>query len=194
VSYPPQGPEQPGPPPYGQQPYGQQQPPPPPQYGQQPYGQQPYGQQPYGQQQPPPPQQYQAAAAGLQMKRRNPFAAWLGLPLITLGIYGIVWFIKIHMELDRFDPRRQVNVTSAVLSIFFGWLTLGIWNIVVMVKLGGHIENAQRVAGIQPTYNTALGIVLAIFGFGPLYWQIELNKVIDRYGETPPGTQVPLFA
>jgi hypothetical protein len=156
-----------------------------------------YPQQGPGPQQPGqqgPPQQYQAAAAGIQMKRRNPFAVWLGLPIITLGIYGIVWFIKVHAELDRFDPRRQVNVASAVLSIFFGWLTLGIWNIVVFVKLGGHIANAQRVAGLQPTCSAGLGTVLAIFGFGPLYWQIELNKVVDRYGETPPGTQVPLAA
>jgi hypothetical protein len=132
-------------------------------------------------------------ATGLQMKRRNPFAVWLGLPIITLGIYGIVWFIKIHFELVRFDPRRQINTTSAILSIFLGWLTLGIWNIVVWVHLAGHINNAQRAAGLQPSCNVGLGVVLLIFGFGPLYYQIELNKVVDRYGQVPLGTQVPLY-
>ena len=33
-------------------------------------------------------------ATGLQMKQRNPVAVWLGLPLITLGIYYYVWLYK----------------------------------------------------------------------------------------------------
>jgi paraquat-inducible protein B len=35
-------------------------------------------------------------ASGLAMKRRNPIAIWLVLPLITLGIYHLVWYYKIH--------------------------------------------------------------------------------------------------
>lgn len=135
-----------------------------------------------------------AAASGLQMKRRNPVAVWLGLPIITLGIYGIVWYVKVHLELEKFDPRHKVGTTSAIMSIFFGWITLGIWNLVVWVKLAGHIANAQRAAGLSPSCNGGIGFLLAIFGFGPLYYQIELNKVINRYGDTPEGTQVPLAA
>jgi hypothetical protein len=154
-------------------------------------------QQPYSQQQAPAQGYGHApavAVSGLQMKRRNPFAVWLGLPIITLGIYGIVWYVKVHSELERFDSRRNVGTTGAVLSIFFGWLTLGIWNLVVWVKLAGHISNAQRAAGLNPTCNGGIGFLLAIFGFGTLYYQLELNKVVDRYGDTPPGTQVPLAA
>jgi hypothetical protein len=187
VSYPP-GPQQPQQPQPPQQPYGGYQPGPPPpnQY----QGAQYQG---GGYPAAPPPQQYQAAAIGIQMKRRNPFAAWLGLPIITFGIYGIVWFIKVHLELAQFDQRRQVNTTSAILSIFFGWLTLFIWNIVVYIQFGGHIAEAQRAAGLQPTCSPGIGILLTLVGFGPLYYQIELNKIIDRYGrETPVGTQVPL--
>jgi hypothetical protein len=152
-----------------------------------------------GQHQPPVPAQGYGnapapAAAGVQMKRRNPVAVWLGLPIITLGIYSIVYFIKVHTELARFDPRRNVGTTSAILSLFFGWLTLGIWNIVVFVKLGGHINNAQRAAGLNPSCSAGLGLLLTLLGFGPLYYQLELNKVVDRYGDTPVGTQVPLAA
>jgi len=185
VSYPPGPPQQPQQQPYGGG-YQQPGPPPPNQY----QGAQYQG---GGYQAAPPPQQYQAAAIGVQMKRRNPFAVWLGLPIITFGIYGIVWFIKIHQELAQFDRRRPVNTTSAILSIFFGWLTLFIWNIVVWIQLGGHIAEAQRAAGLQPTCSPGIGLLLTFVGFGPLYYQIELNKVIDRYGrETPLGTQVPL--
>lgn len=33
-----------------------------------------------------------------------------------------------------------------------------------------------------------------VFGLNTLYMQIELNKVVDRYPQATPGTQVPLFA
>jgi hypothetical protein len=134
------------------------------------------------------------AAAGRQMKRRNPVGVWLGLPIITFGIYPIVWYVKIHSELAGFDPRHKVGTVSAVLSLFFGWITLGIWNLVVWIKLAGHINNAQRAAGLNPTCNGGLGFLLGILGFGALYYQLELNKVVGRYGDTQPGTQVPLAA
>src|SRR5512139_4238694 len=40
----------------------------------------------------PPPEGRESVATGLQMKHRNPFAVWIGLPLITLGIYTYVWY------------------------------------------------------------------------------------------------------
>jgi hypothetical protein len=157
---------------------------------------QPYQQQHQGGQQQYPGQMAHAgggqpALIGLQMKRRNPFGVWLGLPFITLGIYGIVWFCLVHSELSKFDRRRGASAGMAFCSLLFGWLTLGIWPLVMWVKLGGHINAAQRSAGLQPSCSGGLGFLLGIFGFGTLYYQIELNKVADRYG-APAGTQVPL--
>lgn len=182
MSYPQQG--QPGQP--GQQPYQQQ----PPQHQQQQYQQpQQGGYAPARQQQAPSP-----TASGYNMKRRNPFAVWLGLPIITLGIYGLVWFFKVHNELANYDRRIPNNATNALLSMIFGWITLGIWPLIMWVKLAGHIAQAQRAAGLQPSCSGGLGFLLGIFGFGTLYYQFELNKVIDRYGDTQPEQQVPLFA
>ncbi len=136
----------------------------------------------------------QQAPAGAQMKLRNPVAAWLGLPIITIGIYGIVWFYKVHTELAAFDRRRPVSAGMALCSMLFGFLTLGIWPLVMWVKLAGHIRGAQRVAGLQPSCSGGLGFLLGIIGFGVLYYQIELNKVIKQFGDAPAGSQVPLAA
>lgn len=136
----------------------------------------------------------QQALTGMQMKRRNPVAAWLGLPIITLGIYGIVWYYMVHSELAYFDRRRPVSAGMAVCSVLFGFITLGIWPLVTWIKLGGHIRNAQQAAGLQPSCSGGIGFLLAIVGFGVLYYQVELNKVTRRYGDTPAGTQVPLAA
>jgi hypothetical protein len=170
------------------------------------------GQQPYQQQQPqqhqqqgyqggyspaPAHQQQQAPvarAAGYNMKRRNPVGAWLGLPIITLGIYGLVWFYKVHAELFGYDRRTGDAAMNALLSMLFGGITLGIWPLVMWVKLGGRIAQAQRAAGLQASCSGGMGFLLGIFGFGVLYYQIQLNKVVDRYGETPAGQQVSLVA
>ncbi|MFB4314590.1 DUF4234 domain-containing protein [Actinomadura sp. 21ATH] len=165
-----------------------------PQQGQaQPYQQQPqYG----GQQAPVPAQQHApaAAAAGYNMKRRNPVGAWLGLPIITFGIYGLVWFFKVHAELFNYDRRVGDAATNALLSMIFGFVTLGIWPLIMYVKLGGRIAQAQRAAGLQPSCSGGIGFLLGILGFGVLYYQIQLNKIVDRYGDTQPGQQVSLAA
>jgi hypothetical protein len=65
------------------------------------------------------PAQQQAPVAqgtGQNMKRRNPVGAWLGLPMITLGIYGLVWFYKVHAELYAYDRRTGDAATNALLS------------------------------------------------------------------------------
>ena len=131
---------------------------------------------------------------GAQMKRRNPVGAWLGLPIITLGIYGIVWYYLVHSELANFDRRRSVSAGLALCSMLFGTLTLGIWPLITWVKLAGHIRNAQSAAGLEPSCSGGLGFLLGIFGFGVLYYQIELNKVVKHYGDAAPGSQVPLAA
>ncbi|HEY8481868.1 MAG TPA: DUF4234 domain-containing protein [Spirillospora sp.] len=145
----------------------------------------------------PAPQQQQAPAVvgtGANMKRRNPIAAWLLLPFITFGIYGLVWFYKVHDELHAYDRRIGNAATNALLSLIFGALTLGIWPLVMFVKLGGRIAAAQRAAGLTPSCSGAVGFLLGIFGFGVLYYQLQLNKVVDRYGDTPPGQEVSLVA
>ncbi|TDD82083.1 DUF4234 domain-containing protein [Actinomadura darangshiensis] len=146
---------------------------------------------------PAPVQQQQAPAArgaGANMKRRNPIGAWLGLPMITFGIYGLVWFFKVHNELHEYDRRIDNAATNALLSMLFGGITLGIWPLVMWVKLGGRIAEAQRAAGLQPSCSGGMGFLLGILGFGVLYYQLQLNKIVDRYGDTPAGQQVSLVA
>ncbi|MBT2211416.1 MULTISPECIES: DUF4234 domain-containing protein [Actinomadura] len=169
-----------------------------PQQGQgQPYQQQQQQQAYQGGYAPAPQHQQQAPVArgaGANMKRRNPVGAWLGLPIITFGIYGMVWFFKVHQELHEYDRRIDNAATNALLSILFGSITLGIWPLIMWVKLGGRIAEAQRAAGLPASCSGGMGFLLGILGFGVLYYQLQLNKVIDRYGDTPAGQQVSLVA
>jgi hypothetical protein len=134
-----------------------------------------------------PPQ----VATGVAMKERSVFGVWLGLPLITLGIYSLVWYYKIHREMADFDPRRSVPVAGPMLVLLFlGWT--GIAPLISFYNTGRRIADAQRAAGIQVTCNPVLGLLLCfVFGLQVLYYQGELNKIVDAFGARA-GTEVVL--
>ncbi|MDN5920821.1 MAG: DUF4234 domain-containing protein [Pseudonocardia sp.] len=134
---------------------------------------------------------YEPRPTGLALKRRTPVAAWLGLPLITLGVYHLVWYYKIHREMAEFDRRRTVPVAGPILVLLFlSWTVVA--PLVSYFNTGKRIANAQRAAGIPQTCSAGLGLLLCfLFGLHTLYYQLELNKIADAYG-VPEGTQITL--
>lgn len=134
-----------------------------------------------------------AVASGLAMKRRNPAAVWLGLPLVTLGIYHYVWYYKIHKEMAEYDRRRSIPIAGPTLVLLFLWWTL-IAPLISYHNTGVRIRNAQRSAGLAPSCSPTLAwLLLFAIGLNSLYLQAELNKVVDQYAGTATGTPVPLF-
>jgi hypothetical protein len=137
----------------------------------------------------------QPVATGEQMKQRNPLGVWIGLPLITLGIYHFVWYYKIHREMRDFDRRRPFPTVGPVLVLLLlSWTVIA--PLISYYRTGNRIAESQRAAGLPVSCVPVLGmLLLLVFGLGTLYFQIELNKVVDRYGgkATPPGTTVPLY-
>ncbi len=131
------------------------------------------------------------APTGLAVKRRNPVGVWLGLPLITLGIYTYVWYYKIHREMAEFDRRRGVPVAGPMLVLLFlGWTLVA--PLVSLYNTGNRIADAQRTAGLRPTCSAGIGLLLCfVFGLVSLYYQGELNKIADAYG-APAGTEIAL--
>jgi hypothetical protein len=134
----------------------------------------------------------QPVAMGLAMKQRHPVAAWLLWPVLTLGIYHLVWYFKIHKEMAEFDRRRAVPVAGPMLVLLFlGWTFIA--PMVSYYNCGTRIRNAQRAAGLAATCSPAGGMLLMlVFGVGTLYYQAELNKICGSYG-VPEGQQVPLY-
>jgi hypothetical protein len=128
------------------------------------------------------------------MKRRNIVGVWIGLPLITLGIYVLVWIYKVNAEMAAFDRRRPVTPALSLLSFLIGWVVI-IPPYVTVYRTGTRIAERQRAAGMEPTCSGVVGLLLSfVFGLYSLYYQSELNKIVDRYGGASPGTEVPLYA
>ncbi|GLY31979.1 hypothetical protein Kisp02_53440 [Kineosporia sp. NBRC 101731] len=52
---------------------------------------------------------------------------------------------------------------------------------VSIYRTGQRIADAQKAAGLPPTCNGVLGLLLIfVFGTFPLYYQSEMNKVASR--------------
>lgn len=130
-------------------------------------------------------------ATGSLPKRRNVFGVWLGLPLITLGIYSLVWWYKVNNE-TRFNPATRVEPLLSLLAVTLG-AALIVPPFVSVYRTGQRIASAQRAAGLAATCTPVLGIVLMfVFGLYTLYYQAEMNKIAESYPGGVAGQPVPL--
>ena len=118
---------------------------------------------------------------------------WIVWPVLTLGIYHFVWYYKIHNEMLHFDPRQPIKPAGSTLTILFGWIII-VPPFVSYFNTGNRIAGASALPGLPATANPWIGFVLLfIVGLTPLYYQFELNKVVERYA-VEPGAPVTLVA
>jgi Domain of unknown function (DUF4234) len=133
----------------------------------------------------PPP------AAGVQPragKTRNPWGVWL-LSLVTCGIYTYYWYYKANEEVKDYDANIKVDPVLALLAVAFGGILCLIPPIVSIINTGNRIRQAQQTAGVEERCSGGLGILLAILGgFHEVYYQSQLNKVWDKYGNPAEDT------
>jgi hypothetical protein len=94
--------------------------------------------------------------------------------------------------MSTFDRRANVPTAGPLLVILLlSWTIIA--PLVSYYNTGGRIRNAQRAAGIHPSCSGLLGLLLMfVFGLGTLYYQLELNKIVQSYG-LPEGTRISLF-
>jgi hypothetical protein len=125
-------------------------------------------------------------------KTRNIVLVWLVWPLITFGIYHLVWWYKVNREARDFDERIQVDPVLSVLAVTIGAFII-IPPFVSIYRTGERIAQMQEAAGMQRSCNGVIGIVGAfVLGLQSLYYQAELNRIWAHLGSQPEGTTVPL--
>src|SRR3954465_15796182 len=141
---------------------------------------------------------YEVNAYGAQPKVRNPLGV-IGLTLITLGIYQLVWYYKVNKELKDFgrvykdQDLADSNPTHSVLAIVPGFLLI-IPPIVSYSPFIGRVRQVQRIGQSELTSGwLVLVLYLVISIVVPAYVQSGLNDLWRRYpriggGEGPPPT------
>ncbi|HEX6204770.1 MAG TPA: DUF4234 domain-containing protein [Solirubrobacterales bacterium] len=129
-----------------------------------------------------------------EVKVRNPWAVAL-LPIITLGIYHLVWWYKINKELKEYGEAKGFdlgqNPTNSVLALFPG-------GIIVIPALVSYWRGTKRVMGAakitgQEPVSGWISIILYLL-LAPAFWaylQVSLNHVWEQEAEPLPGQEAP---
>jgi hypothetical protein len=104
---------------------------------------------------------------GAAVKVRDPWRVGI-LTLVTLGIYGIVWFYMVNAELSRWaEARRADGVAANPILVTVGYL-IPIVNVGVWLWTLARIRRAQRVALGRVGLTWGATVAAAIVGLVPL--------------------------
>jgi Domain of unknown function (DUF4234) len=129
-----------------------------------------------------------------QVKIRSPWAVAL-LPLVTFGIYHLVWWYRINRELRDFGRAKGYDLgqspTNSVLALFPGGLIV-IPALVSYWRGTKRIQGASRLAGAEPL-NGWIALLLYLL-LAPGLWaymQVALNDVWRQEADAAPGQELP---
>jgi hypothetical protein len=129
-----------------------------------------------------------------RVKIRSPWAAAL-LPIVTLGIYHLVWWYRINRELRDYGAAKGYdlgqNPTNSVLALFPGGLII-VPALVSYWRGTKRAMGASRVADQEPL-NGWIALLLYLF-ISPALWayiQVSLNKVWEAEADPVEGGPVP---
>jgi hypothetical protein len=137
-----------------------------------------------------------------RVKVRSPWAAAL-LPIVTLGIYHLVWWYRINRELRDYGKAKGYdlgqNPTNSVLALFPGGLIL-IPALVTYWRGTKRAMGASRLAGKEPL-NGWIALILYLL-LAPAFWayiqvslndvwQAEADPVEGQLGPPAPADQMP---
>lgn len=129
-----------------------------------------------------------------EVKVRSLWAVAL-LPIITLGIYHLVWWYRINKELKAYGEAKGFdlgqNPTNSLLALFPGGLII-IPALITYWRGTKRVMGAAKVAGREPV-NGWIAIVLYLFiGIAlPAYLQSSLNNIWKQEADALPGQEPP---
>ena len=103
------------------------------------------------------------------------------LPIITLGIYGLVWWYKVNKEMKEFGDARGhdlgQNPVNSLLALFPGFLII-VPPLVSFWRGTQRVQETSKVVGQEPLNGWIALILYLLLGFVfPAYLQNSLNKV-----------------
>lgn len=98
--------------------------------------------------------------------------------VLTCGLYGIYWFIKITDEVNYLSGE---DFGSGLSSFLLTIITCGIYKFYWSYKMGKMVYKAQDRAGVYPTDNSVLYLVLSFFQIDIISYAIiqsDINNLV----------------
>jgi hypothetical protein len=137
-------------------------------------------------------EELQLRDGGVQVKVRSPWAAAL-LPIITLGIYHLVWWYKINRELRDYGNAKGVdlgqNPTNSLLALFPGGIII-VPALVSYWRGTKRVQKAAEISGEEPVIGWLALVLFLVISIGLwAYLQDSLNKIWHR--QAGPAGEIP---
>jgi len=128
------------------------------------------------------------------VKVRNPWAVAL-LPIVTLGIYHLVWWYRINRELRDYGYAKEQNLgqnpTNSVLALFPG----GIVIVPALITYWRGFKRVQTASGLAGKAQANGWIALVFYLVLPFalwaYIQVSLNEIWEQDADALPEAQPP---
>ena len=119
-------------------------------------------------------------------KTRSVFAPLL-LPIVTLGIYSLVWLYKLYTEADYYCEGK-VNITSGGAAVGFLFIPIFnfFWAISLWFKTPGLITLMQRADGVPENeikHYGNYGWLMLIPILGQIMWIVLTQSAMNQYWE-----------
>lgn len=133
---------------------------------------------------------------GANVKQQSVWA-WLGLTLITLGIYNLFWYYRVNREMKEVGGalgNTELGASSPGMSVFSQFIPIA--NLVSIHKTGRRIQQVQVASGRPGDYNMLVHWILIIFtGLWPMYAQSVLNGLWETaQSASAPTATTPVSA
>ena len=107
------------------------------------------------------------------MKKRN-IALCVILTIVTLGLFGLYWFVKINNDVNELaNPEKK---TSGVAALLLTIITCNIYGFYWAYKMGGLLDKAQTDRGL-PAQNRAVVYLILELVIAPVGWILMQNTI-----------------
>jgi hypothetical protein len=121
-----------------------------------------------------------ATAAGRPVGNiRSPVVVIL-LWLITLGIYGLIWFFKNHNEMKHYSGQGLGGGLALVLAIFVG--------IVMPFITASEVGNLYEREGMEKPVSGKTGLWILLPLVGIIIWMVKTQSALNGFWESKGAT------
>jgi hypothetical protein len=129
-----------------------------------------------------------------EVKVRSPWAVAL-LPIVTLGIYHLIWWYKINKELKAYGEAKGYdlgqNPTNSLLALVPGFLII-VPPLVSYYRGTKRVQGASKIADRESVNGWIVLVLYLLLAPGMwFYLQSALNEVWEQEAEPLPGHDAP---
>jgi hypothetical protein len=107
-------------------------------------------------------------------KRRSPFAV-IGLSIITLGIYGLVWMYQTYQEMKDWSGEGVGGLVGLLIGI------IPLVSIVTLFLMPSEVKNLYARDGADAPVSPMTGLWVLLPFLGGLVWLFKVQGALNTY-------------